>query len=81
MIMAPAAGSAILVGLRAYTYLPGALDAANERLLYEQAAAAQIDVVSVGKREGLLPFHDVLLELLGNGQWRTSRPVTRPTPG
>jgi len=56
-----------------------ALDTANERQLYEQAAAAQIDVVSVGRREGLLPFHDVLLELLGDGQWRISRSGSRPS--
>ena len=51
-----------------------ALDAANETLLYEQVVAAKIDVVSVGTRAGLLEFHDVLLELLGNGEWRISRP-------
>ena len=51
-----------------------ALDAANETLLYEQVAAAKIDVVSVGPRAGLLDFHDVLLELLGDGEWRISRP-------
>jgi putative ATP-binding cassette transporter len=50
-----------------------ALDTANETLLYEQVAAAKIDVVSVGTRAGLLQFHDVLLELLGDGEWRISR--------
>jgi len=48
------------------------LDTVNERQLYEQAAAAQIDVVSVGRREGLLPFHVVLLELLGDGSGRSA---------
>jgi putative ATP-binding cassette transporter len=51
-----------------------ALDAASETLLYEQVAAAKIDVVSVNTRARLLRFHDVLLELLGNGEWRISRP-------
>ena len=44
------------------------------RRLYEQVAAAHIDVVSVGTRAGLLALHDVLLELRGNGEWRISRP-------
>jgi hypothetical protein len=39
----------------------------------EQVAAAQIDVVSVGTRAGLVASHDVLLELLGAGEWRISR--------
>lgn len=51
-----------------------ALDAANETVLYERVAEAKIDVASVGTRAGLLGFHDVLLELLGNGEWRISRP-------
>jgi putative ATP-binding cassette transporter len=50
-----------------------ALDAAGEALLYERVLAVQIDVVSVGERARLLPFHDVLLELLGDGAWRLSR--------
>jgi putative ATP-binding cassette transporter len=50
-----------------------ALDAANEKALYEQVAAEEIDVVSVGARARLLGFHDVLLELLGDGAWRISR--------
>lgn len=59
-----------------------ALDAASERLLYEQVAAAKIDVVSVGTHAGLLGFYDVLLELLGNGEWRISRPdSSRMTAG
>jgi putative ATP-binding cassette transporter len=51
-----------------------ALDTASETLLYELVAAAKIDVVSVGTHPGLLGFHDVLLELLGNGEWRISKP-------
>jgi hypothetical protein len=30
-------------------------------------------VVSVGARAALLQFHDVVLELLGNGEWRIDR--------
>lgn len=50
-----------------------ALDAASETLLYEQIVAAKIDVVSVRTRVELLEFHDVLLELLGNGRWWLSK--------
>jgi putative ATP-binding cassette transporter len=50
-----------------------ALDAAHEKALYEQVAAEKIDVVSVGARARLLGFHDVLLELLGDGAWRIGR--------
>jgi len=50
-----------------------ALDASNEARLYQQLTSAKIDVVSVGARASLLDFHDVLLELLGNGEWRISR--------
>jgi putative ATP-binding cassette transporter len=51
-----------------------ALDTASEVMLYEQVVAAKINVVSTGTRPTLLGFHDVLLELLGNAQWRLSRP-------
>jgi len=50
-----------------------ALDPASETLLYQQIAAANIAVVSVRTRVGLLEFHDVMLELLGGGEWRISR--------
>ena len=52
-----------------------ALDAVSETLLYRQLAAAGIGIVSVRTRVELLEFHDVLLELLGNGEWRFSRPA------
>jgi putative ATP-binding cassette transporter len=75
----------LLLDRPAYAFLDeatSAVDAANEARLYEQLAAAKIDVVSVGRRAGLLQFHDVLLELLGNGEWRISRPdSSRPTAG
>jgi putative ATP-binding cassette transporter len=50
-----------------------ALDLANEARLYAELQAAKIDVVSVGTRPSLTEFHDVLLELLGGGEWRLSR--------
>jgi putative ATP-binding cassette transporter len=51
-----------------------ALDPANEKLLYDQLVAAEINAVSVSIRTSLLEYHDVLLELVGNGEWRISRP-------
>lgn len=50
-----------------------ALDAAEETVLYGQVAAAGINVVSVGARTRLLAFHDVILELFGDGRWQTQR--------
>ena len=50
-----------------------ALDAANEALLYRELTSTKIDVVSVGSRPGLLDFHDILLELRANGEWRLGR--------
>jgi vitamin B12/bleomycin/antimicrobial peptide transport system ATP-binding/permease protein len=51
-----------------------ALDPTNEKLLYQGLTSAQINVVSVGNRAALLPYHHTVLELLGNGDWRISRP-------
>ncbi len=45
-----------------------ALDAVSETSLYEQVVTARVDVVSVGACARLLAFHDVLVELLGNGE-------------
>ncbi len=55
-----------------------ALDLANESRLYRELDAAKIEVVSVGARPSLVEFHDVLLELLGNGEWRLSRTDAPP---
>lgn len=55
-----------------------ALDSANEKLLYEQIAAAGIDVVSVGARNRLAAYHDAVLELFSNGEWRLSRTGQAP---
>lgn len=66
----------LLLDRPAYGFLDeatSALDAATATRLYEQVAAAEIDVVSVGARAALLQSHDVVLELLGNGEWRIDR--------
>ena len=47
-----------------------ALDTANETNLYAQLAQARITPVSVSHRPGLLPFHEQVLELPGDGSWR-----------
>jgi putative ATP-binding cassette transporter len=47
-----------------------ALDTANEANLYSQLALARITPVSVSHRPGLLPFHEQVLELPGDGSWR-----------
>jgi len=49
-----------------------ALDPGNERVLYNCLAAAVINVVSVGDRQRLSPYHHKMLELLGDGKWRIS---------
>jgi putative ATP-binding cassette transporter len=67
----------LLLNHPAYAFLDeatSALDPANEKLLYQGLAAAQINVVSVGNRAALLPYHHTVLELCGNGDWRLSRP-------
>ena len=48
-----------------------ALDAANEENLYQQLLATNSTPVSVGHRATLLRFHQQVLELSGDGQWRT----------
>ncbi len=66
----------VLLNHPTYAFLDeatSALDPANEQRLYEGLASAQINVVSVGNRAALLPYHDTVLELLGNGEWRLSK--------
>jgi putative ATP-binding cassette transporter len=48
-----------------------AVDKDTERMLYEQLGAARISVVSVGEPRRLSRYHHTLLELLGNGAWRS----------
>ncbi len=47
------------------------LDIANEVRLYQQMKAADITMLSVGHRESLVRFHDDVIELDGEGGWRT----------
>jgi putative ATP-binding cassette transporter len=48
-----------------------ALDIANEESLYRQLMATPTTPVSVGHRSTILKFHHQVLELSGEGQWRT----------
>ncbi len=48
-----------------------ALDLANERWLYEQLIGSQTTLISVGHRSTLLTYHEQVLELHGDGGWRT----------
>ncbi|MEG3840163.1 ATP-binding cassette domain-containing protein, partial [Microcoleus sp. herbarium14] len=47
-----------------------ALDLKNEQHLYEQLQATKTTFVSVGHRMSLLQYHQQVLELLGDGNWR-----------
>lgn len=47
-----------------------ALDAANESHLYRQLQRTSTTLVSVGHRPTILQYHQQVLELTGDGQWR-----------
>jgi putative ATP-binding cassette transporter len=47
-----------------------ALDAANEARLYAQLAGIGSTPVSISHRPAILPFHQQVLELPGDGSWR-----------
>lgn len=47
-----------------------ALDVKNERLLYQQLQEKGTTFVSVGHRNSLLSYHQQVLELEGNANWR-----------
>lgn len=47
-----------------------ALDIANEESLYEQLAATSTTLVSVGHRPSILKYHQQVLELSGDGEWK-----------
>lgn len=47
-----------------------ALDLANERRLYQLLMASETTLISVGHRSTILPYHQQVLELCGDGQWR-----------
>jgi putative ATP-binding cassette transporter len=66
----------LLLNRPAYAFLDeatSALDPANEELLYNRLASAEINVISVGDRPTLTEYHRNLLELHGDGSWRISR--------
>lgn len=48
-----------------------ALDIANEQRLYQQLMATDTTPVSVGHRATILKFHHQVLELGGDGHWKT----------
>ena len=47
-----------------------ALDIANEDSLYEQLAASDTTLISVGHRPSILKYHPQVLELTGDGGWQ-----------
>merc|ERR1712176_1589101 len=51
-----------------------ALPVKDERNLYLCLQERGIGYVSVGHRPSLLQYHDLVLELLGDGQWRVVSP-------
>jgi len=49
-----------------------ALDVNNEQHLYQMLRDADITYLSVGHRPTLIPFHQLVVEILGQGKWRFS---------
>jgi hypothetical protein len=47
-----------------------ALDVKTEQHLYELLLDRDLAFISVGHRPTLVSFHDTVLELIGNGDWR-----------
>jgi putative ATP-binding cassette transporter len=47
-----------------------ALDVANEKHLYQKLRDSNITYISVGHRPTLIPFHQLIVEILGQGKWR-----------
>ncbi|PSF35028.1 ABC transporter ATP-binding protein [Aphanothece hegewaldii CCALA 016] len=52
-----------------------ALDAKNEALLYQHLQETSITYISVGHRSSLFMYHQQVLELTGNGEWKLSSVV------
>lgn len=48
-----------------------ALDIANEEHLYRLLRESGVTFISVGHRPSVIKFHDIMLELLGDGKWQT----------
>ncbi|MEN9904122.1 MAG: hypothetical protein RLZZ555_687 [Pseudomonadota bacterium] len=53
-----------------------ALDLANERQLYQQLSESDVTLISVGHRSTILNYHSQVLELCGDGSWRTHAAAT-----
>ena len=51
-----------------------ALDVDNEQRLYQMLRDADITYMSVGHRPTLIPFHEFVVEVLGQGKWRIFPP-------
>jgi vitamin B12/bleomycin/antimicrobial peptide transport system ATP-binding/permease protein len=49
-----------------------ALDLKNEASLYQQLQKTSTTFISVGHRSSLLQYHQQVLELVGDAQWRLS---------
>ena len=47
-----------------------ALDLQNEKHLYQQLQESETTFISVGHRESLLNYHQLVLEILSDGSWR-----------
>lgn len=47
-----------------------ALDVNNEKHLYQMLRDADITYISVGHRPTLIPYHQLVLEILNGGKWR-----------
>jgi vitamin B12/bleomycin/antimicrobial peptide transport system ATP-binding/permease protein len=70
--------SRIFLSRSSYVFLDEAttaIDSADERALYSALRAETKGYVSVGHRSTLGEFHNVILELKGNGDWRVERSV------
>lgn len=51
-----------------------ALDVANEKHLYHKLREADNTYISVGHRPTLIPYHQLIVEILGQGKWRFLSP-------
>lgn len=51
-----------------------ALDVQNERSLYQMLRDSDITYISVGHRPTIVPYHEMIIEFLGNQQWRSLKP-------
>ncbi|PSF38703.1 ABC transporter ATP-binding protein [Aphanothece hegewaldii CCALA 016] len=48
-----------------------ALDVKNERHLYQMLKDSHTTYISVGHRPTIVPFHEIIVEFLGLGKWRS----------